>query len=237
MHAKTCKCTNTHTHNMHKAIRYRAADSYFRLILFSYSDRPNKSEQHIFIHFSLLLAWGLRHSKQSQQGGAHIPFTVAPNLARQHNTHTTGRQIVESFRVSTHMSTLPVPVLTVIILTATIVYGGEGSVASCSTGETFYLKELQNFPLTDYSHTWHPIIWILLHSQAVVYHQDNIYINLSSQWTVLCALTKRRGTTALMAMGQVNCTVRQGAVCVRQKHDTFWCRKWVFFFFYCKIKN
>lgn len=46
------------------------------------------------------------------------------------------------------------------------------------------------FHLTDYGHAWHPIIWIRSHSHVVVCQRDNIYISLSSQWTVLCALTK-----------------------------------------------
>lgn len=41
---------------------------------------------------------------------------------------------MESFRVSTHMSTLSKPIITMIILIALyyFVYGGEGSIASCS---------------------------------------------------------------------------------------------------------
>ena len=56
---------HSHTHTMHRAIRYTAAGSSFGLILSSYNDRPNKSEQRIFIHISVPLAWGLRHSRQS----------------------------------------------------------------------------------------------------------------------------------------------------------------------------
>lgn len=130
---------------MHRAIRYRAADSYFGLILSSYSDRPNKSVQRIFIHFSLPLARGLRHSRQSQQGGAHVPFTVAPDLATQHNTHTAGQQ---PFRLSTRLSSLSKPILTVIILTDLyyFVYGGEGSIASRSMAKKYLnLKSLKIF--------------------------------------------------------------------------------------------
>lgn len=50
MQANTCNCASTYTHIMHGAIRYRAADS-FGLILSSYSDRLNKSEQCTVIHF------------------------------------------------------------------------------------------------------------------------------------------------------------------------------------------
>lgn len=53
VHASTSKYENIYAHTMHRVVRYRAADNAFGLLLASYSDRPNKSEQHIFIHLSL----------------------------------------------------------------------------------------------------------------------------------------------------------------------------------------
>lgn len=50
-----------HTRGWRGAGRYSAAaaDASFGLILCSYSDRPNKSEQHEFIHLSLPSASGI----------------------------------------------------------------------------------------------------------------------------------------------------------------------------------
>lgn len=61
-----------------------------------------------------------------------------------------------------------------------------------ATGEMFYHKEISQGPLTEYDPAWHPIFRILLH----VYHQDNIYMSLSSNWTLLCALTKEKGNNS-----------------------------------------
>ena len=85
----TCACQHSqvhkHTRSVRRAIRYRAADSSFGLLLSSYGDRPNKSEQRKFIHLSLPSSWGVQHSRQSQQGGAHVPTYCGTRPGKEAN--------------------------------------------------------------------------------------------------------------------------------------------------------
>lgn len=85
LQANTCTSANTHYAQSHQI--QSCWQLLIGLIHSSYSDRPNKSEQHLFIHFSLPLAWGLRHSRQSQQGGVRVPFYCGkrPGKAAQHS--------------------------------------------------------------------------------------------------------------------------------------------------------
>lgn len=212
--------------------------------------------------FITLEAWGFRQSRQSQQGGDHIPFTVAPDLERQHNIHTAGQQKVVSFRV-TILSTLSQPFLTIVILTALYCFvdRGEGSIASYSMAQipesqisvvklrraytcishsrNVLSQRTRPCPLTDYGHTWHSIIWILSHFQVVVCHQDNIYISLSFQWTVLCALTKAKGNNSPhgCGTGKLHSETRSCLCETETWHALMQEVRFFLVFFDCKIKN
>lgn len=92
----TCTCARAHTHHNAQSHQIQTC----LLVLWADILQLQWQAKQVwaaFIHFSLHLAWGFRHGRQSQQGGDHIPFTVAPALEKQCSIQTAGQQKLMSF--------------------------------------------------------------------------------------------------------------------------------------------
>lgn len=146
----------------------------------------------VCIHFSLALAWGLQHSRQAVTSGWGS------------HTSSCGTRLGKTGKGTTEFSMFTVAILDWLKLGPMIV--------NLLWLKAFYFNQKRSKRLEKEKNK-NKKKSTLLHFQ-VVCHWGSIYISLSSRWTV-CSLPwrKRRGTTALMAVGQVNCTARQGAVC------------------------